>query len=114
MDEFGEWFDSLSEDEPADVLDVARKLEVKGVALGFPHCSAVEGAGEPLRELRPRQGRSPLRPFYAFDRRRDAVLIIGGNKAGDARFYRRLIPVAERIWREYLAEHAAGLHDDKE
>ncbi len=113
-DEFGEWFDSLSEDEQGDVLDVVRKLEVKGVALGFPHCSAVEGAGEPLRELRPRQGRSPLRPLYAFDARRDAVLIVGGNKAGDARFYRRLVPVAERVWREYLAEQAASLHDSEE
>jgi hypothetical protein len=84
------------------------------VALEFPHCSAVEGATEPLRELRPRQGRSPLRPFYAFDPRRDAVLLIGGNKAGDSRFYRRLIPIAERIWREYLAEQAAGLHGDEE
>jgi len=93
---------------------VVRKLEAKGVALGFPHCSAVQGASEPLRELRPRQGRSPLRPIYAFDLRRDAVLIIGGNKAGNPHFYRRLVPVAERIWREYLAEQAAGQHEDEE
>lgn len=93
---------------------MVRKLEAKGVALGFPHCSAVQGASEPLRELRPRQGRSPLRPIYAFDLRRDAVLIIGGNKAGNPHFYRRLVPVAERIWREYLAEQAAGQHEDEE
>jgi hypothetical protein len=113
-DEFGEWFDMLSENEQGDIFDVVRKLEAKGVALEFPHCSAVQGASEPLRELRPRQGRSPLRPIYAFDPRRDAVLIIGGNKAGDPRFYRRLIPVAERVWREYLAEQTAGQHEDEE
>jgi hypothetical protein len=34
-DEFGEWFDSLSGDEQGDIFDVVRKLEAKGVALGF-------------------------------------------------------------------------------
>ena len=58
-DELGEWFDLLSEDEQADVLDVVRKLEVKGLALGFPHCSAVQGTAEPLRELRPATGAEP-------------------------------------------------------
>ena len=42
------------------------------------------------------------------------MLIIGGNKAGNPHFYRRLVPVAERIWREYLAEQAAGQHEDEE
>jgi len=31
------------------------------------------------------------------------TVLIGGDKSGDAKFYRRLIPIAERIWREYLA-----------
>ncbi len=48
------------------------------------------------------QGRSPLRIIYAFDPERQAVLLIGGDKAGDPRFYRRIIATAERIWREYL------------
>jgi hypothetical protein len=42
------------------------------------------------------------------------VLIIGGSKAGTPYFYRRLVPVAERIWREYLAEQAADQHEDEE
>ena len=46
----------------------------------------------------------PLRTFYAFDPARQAVLLIGGSKAGDEAFYTRLIPACERIWREYLAE----------
>jgi hypothetical protein len=33
------------------------------------------------------------------------VLLIGGDKKGDDRFYERMIPVAERIWEQYLREH---------
>jgi hypothetical protein len=42
--------------------------------------------------------------FYAFDPNRDAVLLIGGIKTGDDRFYDRMVPTAENIWREYLDE----------
>ena len=49
------------------------------------------------------KGRSPLRIVYAFDPARQAVLLIGGDKAGDPKFYRRIVIAAERIWREYLS-----------
>jgi hypothetical protein len=52
--------------------------------------------------------------FYFFDPRRDAVLLIGGEKTGekDERFYGRMIPVAERILEQYLDEQRRGLHDE--
>ena len=46
--------------------------------------SALKGGGYAFRELRPKRGYSPLRVVYAFDPRRDAVLIIGGDKGGDS------------------------------
>jgi hypothetical protein len=112
-DEFGQWWDALSEDEQEDVARVVELLRGAGVLLKFPHSSALEGTKHPLRELRPRQGASPLRVVYAFDPHRDAVLLLGGDKGSDARFYERIIPRAERIWREYLAEQAKGLHEEK-
>ena len=45
-----------------------------------------------------------MRVFYAFDPRRNAVLLLGGNKAGNKRFYRELVPRAEAIWERYLEE----------
>lgn len=45
----------------------------------------------------------PIRVLYAFDPERKAVLIIGGDKGGDDRFYERLIPQAERLWEDHLA-----------
>ena len=45
-----------------------------------------------------------MRIFYAFDPRRSAILLIGGNKAGDDRFYERMIPLADRLYDDYLDE----------
>jgi hypothetical protein len=49
-------------------------------------------------------GGDPLRIFYAFDPRRTAILLIGGNKAGDDRFYEQMIPLADRLYDDYLRE----------
>jgi hypothetical protein len=59
-----------------------------------------------LRELRTQAEGDPLRTLYAFDPSRQAVLLIGGDKTGDDRFYERMIPIAERIWGHYLEETA--------
>jgi hypothetical protein len=41
--------------------------------------------------------------FYAFDPRRNAVLLIGGNKSGkDKRFYKAMIPKADALYDEHL------------
>jgi hypothetical protein len=103
-DEFADWYRSLTEQEEAEVANAVGKLETLGLRLGEPHCSAIKGASFALRELRCRSGSSPLRTFYAYDPRRDAVLIIGGDKSGDPKFYDRMIPRAESIWNEYIAE----------
>ena len=112
-DEFGDWFGELTANEQEDVAYVVRLLEQDGLGLGHPYSSALEGTKYAFRELRPKKGRSPLRVIYAFDPQRDAVLIIGGDKGGDAKFYRRIIKRAEAIWKDYLAEQAQGLHEEE-
>jgi hypothetical protein len=57
-----------------------------------------------MRELRVQSGGRPLRVFYAFDPRRSAILLIGGDKTGDDRFYERMIPIADQLYDEYIAE----------
>ena len=52
-------------------------------------------------------GGRPIRILYAFDPRRVAILLIGGDKTGDDGFYRRLIPLADRLYDEHLAALAA-------
>lgn len=110
-DEFGSWFDALDEQDGESIGFVIDLLAEEGIGLGYPHSSALQGSRYALRELRPKRGRSPLRVVYAFDPRRDSVLIIGGDKGGDPSFYERIIGRAERIWEEYLVEARSGRHD---
>jgi hypothetical protein len=57
-----------------------------------------------MRELRIQSSGKPLRIFYAFDPRRTAILLIGGDKTGDNRFYERYIPIADKLYDIYLEE----------
>nr|WP_217277614.1 type II toxin-antitoxin system RelE/ParE family toxin [Corallococcus exiguus] len=111
-DEFRDWFLALDEETARSVDHGVELLAAKGVTLGFPYCSQIKGSSQPLRELRIQSGGHPLRVFYAFDPERNGVLLLGGDKTGDKRFYERMIPQAEKIWLRYLWERAAGLHDD--
>jgi hypothetical protein len=104
-DEFAEWYEALDLKDKTAVNRSVGMLEQDGVTLGFPHSSAIEGTRVALRELRVQSQGKPLRIFYAFDPARDAVLLIGGDKTGDARFYERLVQAAERILAEYLKEN---------
>jgi hypothetical protein len=105
-DNFRTWYDEL-DDAASDDVDVAVEvLSQLGVLLGHPRSSAIKGATFALRELRIQSNGRPLRVFYAFDPARNAVLIIGGDKTGDQRFYDTMIGASEKIWKEYLDETA--------
>jgi hypothetical protein len=101
--ELEQWIEGLSHREQKVVLQVVKILEQMGVALGEPYSSALKGAKHSLRELRPKRGGSPLRIIYAFDPKREALLLLGGDKGADKRFYERAIPKAERLWEAHLA-----------
>ncbi len=57
-----------------------------------------------MRELRIQSDGKPIRVFYAFDPTRTAILLIGGGKTGDKRFYKKMIPVADRLYDEHILE----------
>jgi len=42
--------------------------------------------------------------LYAFDPLRTAILLIGGDKTGDDRWYERFVPVADRLYEQHLDE----------
>ncbi|HTG32581.1 MAG TPA: type II toxin-antitoxin system RelE/ParE family toxin [Thermoanaerobaculia bacterium] len=103
-EEFEEWFLGLGGADARAVVRGVGLLEAKGLALGFPHSSALGGTRYALRELRIQSSGRPLRILYAFDPQRQAVLILGGDKTGDDRFYSWMIPKAEAVWTRYLQE----------
>ena len=103
-DEFLEWWRGLSEPERERVGGCVKRLIAYGVNLGYPYSSKVFSSRHGrMRELRVR-GELPLRVFYAFDPRRVAILLIGGNKAGNPRFYDEYVPLADRLYDQYMAE----------
>ena len=104
-DEFGFWWQRLSEGEQDDIVAITELLMEQGPALPFPYSSGVNGSRhDHMRELRVQSGGLPIRVFYAFDPRRSAILLIGGDKTGNKRFYKQFIPVADRLYDEHLEE----------
>ena len=89
--EFADWYGDLEDGISDDVEVAVGLLEAKGVALGYPQSSSIKGASFALRELRIQSGGRPIRVFYAFDPKRQAVLLLGGDKTGDDRFYQEMI-----------------------
>lgn len=102
-DEFAEWYRDLSEAQQDDVTAVA--LLLMGPAVALPYSSGINGSKHAhMRELRVQSGGRPIRVSYAFDPRRTAVLLIGGDKTGNNRFYERMVPIADALYDVYLDE----------
>ncbi|MDR2480320.1 MAG: type II toxin-antitoxin system RelE/ParE family toxin [Treponema sp.] len=104
-DEFEEWWDSLAENEQDAITFSVKLLRSEGPSLRFPHSTDVrQSKHKSMRELRSQCEGRPLRTFYAFDPRRTAILLIGGDKTGDNRFYDIMVPKADKIYNQYLKE----------
>ncbi len=104
-DEFGEWWGTLTENEQESLTVSVKLLQVLGPALGRPHADTVKKSRHKnMKELRTQIHGDPVRTFYAFDPRRKAILLIGGSKSDDKRFYDRMIPLADKIMDVHLRE----------
>lgn len=104
-DEFRVWWDELPDREQEDVAAIVEILGINGPVLGFPYSSSVKASRHGvLRELRVQSAGRPIRVFYAFDPRRSAILLIGGEKTVDDRFYKRYVPIADSLYDKYLEE----------
>ena len=104
-DEFGTWWAGLSERRQEDVAASVELLMSLGPNLPFPHSSGIGGSRHGhMRELRVQSGGKPLRVFYAFDPRRSAILLIGADKTGDDRFYKKYVQTADDLYDTHLNE----------
>jgi hypothetical protein len=104
-DEFGAWWDSLTEKEQEDVRAVVVTLREKGPSLGRPQVDSAKGSKHHnLKELRIQHAGKPYRVLFIFDPRRVALLLVGGCKAGNDRWYEQFVPIADRIYDEHLKQ----------
>lgn len=112
-DEFGEWWDTLGPDEQDAVDTVVGLLADRGPALGFPFSSGIQGSRHShMRELRIQHKSEPYRVLYAFNPLRTAILLCGGKKTGDDRWYDRFVPIADKLYDEHLQELEAEGEND--
>jgi hypothetical protein len=95
------WWETLTESEQRKVAISLDDLKSRGPNAGRPLVDTVNGSRHPnMKELR---ATKTTRIFFAFDPRRKAVLLIGGDKAGKTkRFYRRMIARADNIYDAHL------------
>lgn len=104
-DEFGACWDGLTEAEQDAVAASVTVLRQLGPGLPRPHADTIKDSKHTnMKELRTQcQGR-PIRTFYAFDPRMTAILLIGGAKTGNDRFYEEMVPLADRLYDDHLRQ----------
>jgi hypothetical protein len=108
-DEFGEWWDGLTAAEQKSVDYTVSLLQELGPTLRMPHSSGVQMSRHAqMRELRIQHEGRPYRVLYAFDPRRAAMLLIGGEKTGNDRWYEEYVPRADAIYDRHLRELQKG------
>ena len=98
-DEFEEEFLALRQEVQDELLALAKILAEYGPQLGRPYVDTLKGSKySNMKELRFDADHGVWRVAFAFDPRRNAILLVAGDKSGTSqgRFYRQLIATADR------------------
>ena len=104
-DEFESWWNTLSEDEQVEISAKVELLEGHGPTLPRPHADVITSSRHSnMKELRAKVENRQLRVLYAFDLRRTALLLIGGDKTGDPKWYDKFVPIADELFDRHLRE----------
>lgn len=107
-DEFERWLRKCDEPIQEKVVAMFQLLREEGPQLSRPLADTLYGSKySNMKELRPTQ---TVRVFFAFDPRRTAILLVGGDKAGkpEKRWYKKMIELADRIYARHLEDISHG------
>ena len=105
--EFDAEFQALDEDLQDELLAHAKLLQEFGPSLGRPTVDTLAGSRHAnMKELRFNWKGGVWRVAFAFDPKRNAILLVAGNKGGAnlKRFYKSLIATADERFDDHLAE----------
>lgn len=104
-DEFVEWWDGLAQDQRESVTDRVDLLAERGPDLGRPVVERIHSSRHHnMKELRASKA-GALRVLFMFDPRRQVILLLGGDKAGDwQEWYEWAVPQADELYDTYLHE----------
>ncbi len=108
---FEEEFGDLSEAVQEELLAMAKLLGDFGPQLGRPHADTLnESEFTNMKELRFTADNGVWRVAFAFDPKRDGILLVAGDKSGgsESKFYKRLIKKADERYRQHLEQLQAA------
>lgn len=104
-EEFEPEFDELSKEVQEKLIANAALLEEFGSTLSRPRVDTLKGSKySNMKELRFNADDGVWRVAFAFDPKRQAILLVAGDKSGisQKRFYRNLINRADKRFSNYL------------
>jgi hypothetical protein len=112
-DEFDGWYQTLGEEEQDAVIARVELLQSSGPGLGRPVVGSVhQSRHSNMKELRSDRA---LRVLFAFDPRRAAILLVGGDKSPDDpstpawnAWYEHFVPIADKLYDVHLGELRDG------
>ncbi len=104
-DEFVEWWSTLTDDQREALTARIDLLSERGPDLGRPVVDQIRSSRhQTMKELRAAQG-GALRVLFSFDPRRQAILLLGGDKTGEwNKWYEWAVPLADDLYDDYLEE----------
>jgi hypothetical protein len=99
-----DWYVSLSVRDQRRIAVAIDRLSEHGPGLRRPTVGSIRTSRHAnMKELRSYGGK--LRVLFAFDPRRAAIVLLGGDKTDDwVGWYERNVPIADDLYDEYLAE----------
>lgn len=101
-DDFEQWWFTLSQDEQVEISAKVELLQEYGPILPRPHSDVIVTSKHAnMKELRGQVNQRELRVLYAFDRKRAAILLLGGDKTGDPNWYDKMVPIADTLFDEH-------------
>ena len=112
-DAFESEFEALAEAVQDELLAQAQVIETFGPAAGRPRVDTLKGSKHAnMKELRFDADNGVWRAAFAFDPRREAIILVAADKSGgsEKKFYKRLIKTAD----ERFDQHLKALKENKE
>jgi hypothetical protein len=99
-EEVRDWYAQLPTEEFGHVEGMLDMLREQGPALGRPLVDTIrDSRHQNMKELR----RGTTRILFAFDPKREAILLVVGDKRGDwNRWYDTAVPIADERYDEWL------------
>ncbi len=107
---FDLWLLEQDESTQEKVLADLSNLETYCPRLSRPYADTVKNSKhQNMKELRIQHLGRPIRAFFAFDPKRQAIVLCAGDKSNDKRFYGMMIRIAD----EEFTAHLTALEEEK-